>query len=124
MSQSKLDKSGRAPDSSDLDNDITLNRPTSPTNTPQHLVSEEPEVTKEEHLDKVWPILSEQTGEGTAPPDLDVADPHPPDEEHYGRIPHPGGANPPPPNMDMGADPGKHDGTPQPPPANAERDKY
>ena len=102
---------------------ITLNRPGAPTNPPQHLVSEEPEVTQEEHL-QVRPLLSEQTVEGTAPPDRDVADPHPADEEHYGRIPHPGGANPPPPNLDMGADPEKHDGAAPPAPANAERDKY
>jgi hypothetical protein len=102
----------------------TLNRPGAPTNPPQHLVSEEPDAMNEEHLEKVSTVLSEQTGEGTAPPDRDAADPHPADEEHYGRIPHPGGANPPPPNLDMGADPEKHDGTAPPPPANAERDKY
>lgn len=123
MPQSSLDKSGRAPNASDLDNDVTLNRPGSPTNTPQHLVSEEPSVADEEHLAPP-PVKAKQTGEHTAPPDRDVADPHPADEEHYGRIRRPGGANPPPPNLDIGPDPERNDGAAPPPPANAERDKY
>ncbi len=54
------------------------------------------------------------TGEGTAPTDRDVADPHPSDEAHYDRKEKPGGTNPP--CNDIGPNPYKHDGTPRPKP--------
>lgn len=41
-------------------------------------------------------------------------DPHPSDEEHYDRRPHPGGARPP--KDDIGPNSGIHDGTPEPKP--------
>jgi hypothetical protein len=58
-----------------------------------------------------------QTGPGTAPPNLDVADPHPANEEPESEAPHPGGANPP--KNDIGPNDAVHDGTPPPRPHNA-----
>ncbi|MET3925911.1 hypothetical protein ABIE28_002020 [Devosia sp. 2618] len=46
-----------------------------------------------------------------------VADPHPATEEHYDRIPHPGGANPPK-APDTGPNSYAHDGGPPPRPHN------
>lgn len=43
-----------------------------------------------------------------------VRDPHPTDEEHYDRIPAPGGDRAP--HDDIGPNPGKHNGTAQPKP--------
>lgn len=51
-------------------------------------------------------------------PEQDVVDPHPDEEEHYGSIPHPGGANPPK-GPDIGPNSYAHDGTPPPRPHNA-----
>ena len=56
-----------------------------------------------------------QTGPGTAPPNLDVADPHPSDEEP--EPPHPGGVHSP--KDDIGPNDAIHDGTPPPRPHNA-----
>jgi len=58
------------------------------------------------------------TGENTAPPHRDVADPHPATEEHYDRQQRPGGANPP--RDDIGPNSGRHDGGPRPKPRNVE----
>lgn len=58
------------------------------------------------------------TGSGTAPPERDVADPHPATEEHYDRQKSPGGARPP--RTDIGPNTGKHDGSAPPKPRNAE----
>ena len=60
------------------------------------------------------------TGEGTAPPSRDVADPHPSDEEHPYRERHPGGARPPDVSREIGPNPAVHDGDPPPRPDNAE----
>jgi hypothetical protein len=60
------------------------------------------------------------TGSGTAPPERDVADPHPADEEGFDRQEQPGGTNPP--RNDIGPNSGKHDGTAKPPPHNVEND--
>lgn len=54
------------------------------------------------------------TGPGTSPFN-DVADPHPSDEEHYDRQPHPGGAHPPT-GPDIGPNDAVHDGKQSPRP--------
>lgn len=53
------------------------------------------------------------------PADDKVADPHPATEEHYDRIPHPGGANPPK-EPRVGPNSYAHDGT-SPPRPNYDR---
>jgi hypothetical protein len=56
-----------------------------------------------------------QTGRGTAPHNLDVADPHPSDEEHPYKAPQGGDASPPPDtdigNDNIGPNPSRHDGS-------------
>lgn len=54
-----------------------------------------------------------RTGDGTAPTELDVADPHPSDEEHPYRNKAGG-----PIEGDIGPNPAVHDGTPPPRPHN------
>ncbi|WIJ24721.1 hypothetical protein [Devosia sp. RR2S18] len=49
-----------------------------------------------------------KTGPGTAPPKLDVADPHPSNEEHYDRQRRPGGDDAP--RNDLGPNDGIHNG--------------
>ena len=51
---------------------------------------------------------SAQTGQGTAPPELDVADPHPSDEGDPYDARRPGGTHPP--KKDIGPNPAAHDG--------------
>jgi hypothetical protein len=58
-----------------------------------------------------------QTGPGTAPPNLDVADPHPSNEEPESEVPHPGGTRPP--KDDIGPNDAINDGTSPPRPHNA-----
>jgi len=57
------------------------------------------------------------TGSGTSAIN-DVADPHPSNEEHYDRVKHPGGANPP--KKDLGPNPSIHNGKAPKRPRNAE----
>jgi hypothetical protein len=56
------------------------------------------------------------TDKPTMSPNRDVSDPHPSDEEHYDRIPHPGGAHPPeggdPRGVGSNTHPGKQDKKP------------
>lgn len=61
------------------------------------------------------------TGPGTAPPERDVADPHPANEDRYDRQKKPSGANPP--RDDIGPNSGKHDGKAKPLPRNVENDR-
>ncbi|RYE09783.1 MAG: hypothetical protein EOP22_08025 [Hyphomicrobiales bacterium] len=63
------------------------------------------------------PSKHRQTGQGTAPPELDVADPHPSNEEHPYKARHPGGAHPP--IKDIGPNSAIHGGEPPPRPDNA-----
>lgn len=56
------------------------------------------------------------TGESTAGKN-DVADPHPSTEEHYDKIPRPGGTKPPK-APDIGPNSYAHDGKPPPRPKN------
>mgnify|MGYP004514704739 CR=1 FL=1 len=58
------------------------------------------------------------SGEGTAPPNIDVADPHPADEDHYDRQKHPGGDHAP--HHDIGQNSYINDGTAPPKPRNVE----
>ena len=86
------------------------NQPGGPTNLPQHGTGEaggRPPPRRSMHR---------QTGPGTGGKD-DVADPHPPNEEHYGRERRPGGANPP--EKDRSTSVGLHSGEAPPPPRNA-----
>ncbi|HWA18132.1 MAG TPA: hypothetical protein VG757_03990 [Devosia sp.] len=95
-----------------------INHPTAPANPPQHMETYE-------RVPAGLPLRNahRRTGAGTAPPGLDVADPHPPDEGHPEREFRPGGANPPsdvPIGSDeIGPNPARHTGTPPPRPHNA-----
>jgi hypothetical protein len=86
------------------------------TNTPQHLVGEQPEITEGIPSRTDPRKMTRQTGVGTSATN-DVADPHPSDEEHYDLVRHPGGANPP--TKDIGPNPSKHQGAAPPRPRNA-----
>jgi hypothetical protein len=86
------------------------------TNPPQHLVGEQPEITEGVPSRTDPRKMTRQTGVGTSAT-KDVADPHPPDEEHYDLVRHPGGANPP--TKDIGPNPSKHQGAAPPRPHNA-----
>mgnify|MGYP001274334600 CR=1 FL=1 len=50
----------------------------------------------------------------TGPAPKKPRDPHPSDEEHADRVPHPGGAHPP--TRDLGPNPAIHDGEAPPKP--------
>jgi hypothetical protein len=69
------------------------------------------------------PSTGQATGEGTAAPGVDVADPHPSDEEHPYREQGRGGASTPSDvpigNDDIGPNPGRHNGKAPPRPHNA-----
>jgi hypothetical protein len=79
-------------------------------NTPQHLVGEQPAITEGRPDGKTGEEgKTRQTGVGTADPSVDVADPHPANEEHPYRARRPGGAHPP--AKDLGPNPAIHDGT-------------
>ena len=86
-----------------------VNTPGAPTNTPQHLVGEQPEIQegRPSHLTG-HEGKTVQTGKGTTEPALDVADPHPANEEHPYREKKPGGADPP--AKDLGPNPAVHNG--------------
>lgn len=71
----------------------------------------------EEHVENGPPGGAYQTGPGTAPPERDVADPHPANEEPNSEVPHPGGANPP--KNDIEPNDAIHTGTAPPRPHNA-----
>jgi hypothetical protein len=86
------------------------------TNTPQHLVGEQPEIAEGVASGVDPGKKTRQTGTGTSHTN-DVADPHPSDEEHYDLVRHPGGANPP--TKDIGPNPSKHQGAAPPRPHNA-----
>jgi len=58
------------------------------------------------------------SGPGTAPKTLDVADPHPSNEDHFDRQRHPGGDHAP--HDDIGPNSYEHDGTAPPKPRNVE----
>lgn len=92
---------------------VRINSPGAPTNPPEHLFSEDPANTGESQPGPSRPALG---------PADDTADPHPADEENYRRIRHPGGANPPAPGTDVGANPEVHNGADRPPPNNRRRD--
>lgn len=99
---------------------IKYNEPGAPTNPPQHSLDGQ-RLPPGGDVDRgTW--KHRPTGEGTAPPERDVADPHPSDEEHYGRIHHPGGVHAPNESRDIGRNSWAHDGTPGPRPRNAETD--
>jgi len=93
------------------------NHPGGLTNTPQHLVGEETEITEGRPVP--GNAHHRQTGTGTAPEARDVADPHPANEEHPYRARHPGGAHPPDETKDYGANPAQHDGSAPARPHNA-----
>jgi hypothetical protein len=92
------------------------NRPGAPANPPQHLFDEgygledgRPEALTEQN----W--HHQQTGPGTAPPGLDVADPHPSDEGDPYAAPNPGGDAMPPsdtqvPHKNIGPNPERNSG--------------
>lgn len=95
------------------------NEPGAPTNPPQQILDEQP-LPEGGDVDRgTW--RHRQTGTGTAAPALDVADPHPSDEEQYGRIRRPGGARPPRETVDIGANAWAHDGNPIPRPRQRPR---
>ena len=95
-----------------------INRPGAPANPPQHILDERL-LPPGGDIDRTeW--KHKQTGEGTAPLERDVADPHPSDEEHPYRERHPGGAHPRNEDRDIGPNSAAHDGTPKPRPRNAE----
>ena len=91
------------------------NHPGGLTNTPQHLVGQEPEVTEGRPMP--GDSHHRQTGASTAPKGVDVADPHPSNEEHPYRGKHRDAAHPPE-AKDYGANPARHDGTAPPRPHN------
>lgn len=94
------------------------NSPGAPVNPPQH-TADERELPPGGDLDRTrW--KHRPTGADTAPPGRDVADPHPSDEEHYDRVPHPGGSHAPSEPRVIGPNPHIHDGSPPPRPRNAE----
>ena len=98
-----------------MNDNFKPNRPGQPANTSQRVVPPTPppiETANEgDHR---------QTGEGTAPPELDVVDPHPSDEGDPYNARHTGGSSPP--TKDIGSNPGVHAGTAPPRPRNAESD--
>ncbi len=89
------------------------NRPGGPTNPPQHSADEaggRPPPHPNKHAQSRYGAAGKNA----------VADPHPSTEEHYDRIRHPGGANPP--KKDLSTSVGRHDGTAPPPPRNADNE--
>jgi hypothetical protein len=102
------------------------NRPGGLANPPQHLVGEGPDVGEPQLPIPAGPPHRD-TGPGTAPPGLDVADPHPLDEGHpyrghdTDRRDVPGSPDPrrEADGKDIGAYPEKHTGSAPPRPHNA-----
>src|SRR5437868_12460737 len=85
------------------------NVPGGTTNTPQHLVGEGPDIRKDAAaVPRGHERKTQQTGQGTVDPSIDVADPHPADEGNPYREHRPGGANPP--TRDLGPNPAIHSG--------------
>jgi hypothetical protein len=80
-------------------------------------VGEEGPPPSRQPAEKGPPSGAYETGPGTAPPDRDVADPHPSNEEPNSEVPRPGGSNPP----EHEAEPNDaiHNGFPPPRPHNA-----
>ena len=104
--------------------DIPINRSGAPTNTPQHILDNGTGITEGTPSgDTAREGAHRQTGANTAPPERDVTDPHPSDEEHPYREKEPGGANPPSDtprgHVDNGPNPAVHTGTAPPRPHNA-----
>ena len=113
-----------------------INRPGAPAKPPQHILTQD-ELPPGGDTDRTG-SKHRQTGEDTAAPGSDVADPHPSDEEHPYRARNPGRATPavgphghgregqsaedigPVEAGDIGPNSSAHDGTPKPPPRNAE----
>ena len=94
---------------------VTYNRPGAPANPPQHIL-DEAGLPPGGDIDRTeWKHKAEGTGTGPRDP----ADPHPSDEEHYGRNRHPGGADSPIEARDIGPNDAVHDGTAPPRPRNA-----
>jgi hypothetical protein len=95
--------------------DVHYNRPGAPTNPPQHFPGEGPADGAALRRDE--PRDGLPTGEGTAPPELDVADPHPSNEAHGDDADGPQAARPA--KADIGPNPAVHTGSPPPRPHNA-----
>ncbi|HHY48538.1 MAG TPA: hypothetical protein GYA10_02160 [Alphaproteobacteria bacterium] len=93
---------------------IRYNEPGAPTNIPQQILDERPLPSGGDVDRGTW--LHRPTRSGTTAAGLDVADPHPSDEERYGLIQRPGGARPPRLALDIGPNPWAHDGNPIPRP--------
>jgi hypothetical protein len=121
MAKSKPEpKAGHSGADAPAQNETTrINYPGAPTNTPQHLLGQDSSV-QEGHPEGQTAVEGRtvQSGSGTSSAS-DVADPHPSDEEHYDRIPRPGGTNPPE-RPSIGPNPGRHDGAAGRPPRNVE----
>ena len=83
------------------------------TNPPQHIFDNDTGISDAGSAPTAGEAAHRQTGEGTAPPEVDVADPHPSDEEHPYRNKAGG-----PMEGDIGPNPAVHDGTPPPRPHN------
>src|SRR3569833_902814 len=86
-------------------------------NVPQHM-GQGPDAS--EHSPAVTDIpdaTGKPSGPGTAPPDLDVTDPHPAEEGHPYDTKHPGNAHPP--TRDLGPNPAITSGQPVSRPHNA-----
>jgi hypothetical protein len=81
-------------------------------NPPQHIFGQSPLPTPADYVYKARP-----TGPGTAPADLDVADPHPADEGEGGSSDGPIVADAV--AKDIGPNPAVHDGSPPTRPHNA-----
>ena len=92
------------------------NHPGGLVNVPQHM-GEGPQAAEPLPPEDVPDATGKPSGPGTAPPDLDVADPHPPEEGHPYDARHPGGARPP--TGDLGPNPAINTGQPAPRPHNA-----
>ncbi len=86
------------------------------TNTPQHMVP--PPVAPDQPSED----MHRKTGPGTAPPDRDVADPHPSDEGDPYDERRPDAVRPR--RKDIGPNPAAHGGTAPPRPGNAENEAH
>lgn len=71
-----------------------FNRPGAPANPPQHIFDESEASPNLAGINRnTHEQLGQPSGEATAPPSQDVADPHAATHDHYERVGRPGGQN-------------------------------